>query len=74
MLNKSTNPGISTAELIMKVCLIVSVAIGTFLILLALVFNRNTLEVAGSVIPLVVFQWFFYSRARARKRSEPTLS
>jgi hypothetical protein len=74
MLNKSTNPGISTAELVMKVCLIVSVAIGTFLILLALVFNRNTLEVAGDVIPLVALQWFFYLQARARKRSEQTLN
>lgn len=70
MTNESMKPDFSTVELVMKICLIISVIIGSLLILLTLLFNRNILDVGGSVVPIIALQWFFYLRVRARKRSE----
>ena len=66
----STKPVVSTAEMVMKICLIFSVVVGTLIILLALVGNRNVLNVSGSVVAIVMPQWLFYMLVRARKRSE----
>ena len=70
MANEPTKPVIPTAEIVMKTCLIFSVVVGTLAILLALVGNRNVLNVSGSIVAIVAPQWFFYMFVRARRRSE----
>jgi len=70
MANESTKPVISTAEMVMKICLILSVVVGTLVIFLALAGNRNVLNVSGSIVPIVALQWFFYMWVRARRRGE----
>jgi hypothetical protein len=55
------------AEVVMKICLLVSVAFSALLIVLAVAGRRSILDVAGSVIPLVALQWFFYTVAKARR-------
>ena len=74
MANESTKLVISTAEMVMKICLIVSVVLGTLVIVLALIGSRNVLNVGGSIVTIVALQWFFYMRARARRREEPKRS
>jgi len=56
--------------MVMKICLIVSVVVGTLVIFLALVGNRNVLNVGGSIVTIVALQWFFYMCVRARRRGE----
>jgi hypothetical protein len=70
MANESTEPVISTAEMVMKICLIVSVVVGILVIVLALVGNRNVLNVGGSIVTILALQWFSYLWVRARKRGE----
>ena len=70
MANESTKPVISTAEMVMKICLIVSIVLGTLVIVLALVGNRNVLNVGGRIVTIVALQWFFYIWVRARRRRE----
>jgi hypothetical protein len=52
----STKPDISTTEIVIKICLILSVGIGAFVVLLALVGNRNVLNVSGSIVTSVALQ------------------
>ena len=70
MANESRKPVISTAEMVMKICLIVSVVLGILIVVLALVGNRNVLDVGGSALTIVALQWFFYMWVRARRRSQ----
>ena len=70
MATESTKPVISTAEMVMKICLIVSVVVGTLVIVLALVGNQNILNVAGSIVAIVALQWFAYMKVRAKRRGE----
>lgn len=70
MANESTKSVISTAQKVMKVCLIVSVVVGTLVIVLALVDNRNALNERVSVITIVATQWLFYLWVRAGRRGE----
>jgi hypothetical protein len=70
MPNESTKSVTSTAELVIKICLIVEVVLGALVILLSLVGNRNVLNVSARVVTVVAVQWLFYLWVRARKRSE----
>ena len=70
MANEPRKRLISTAEMVMKICLIVSLVLGILIIVLALVGNRNVLNVGGSTVTIVALQWFFYMWVRARRRSE----
>ena len=60
---------VPTAEKVMKICLIVSIAIGGLLVVLALAGHRSILEVGSGVIVLVSLQWSFYMMARAKRIS-----
>ena len=64
-----SHPAVPKAEVVMKICLLVSVAVGALLIVLAVVGRRSMLDVAGSVIPLVFLQWFFYMMAKGKRDS-----
>jgi hypothetical protein len=70
MANEPTKPVISTTEMVMKICLIVSIVVGTLLVVLALVGNRNVLNEGGFIVTMVALQWFFYVWVRARRRKD----
>ena len=70
MPNERVKPVIPTTELVMKICLIVSVVVGTLIIFLAAVGNRAVLSVSTSVVGMVSVQWIFYVIVRAKKRSD----
>jgi uncharacterized membrane protein len=58
----------SSAEMVIKFCLIFSVAMGAVVILLAWVGNRDLLNVSSSVGTIVALQWFFYLLVKAKTR------
>lgn len=68
MPNEAAKAAIPTAELVMKFCLITSVALGVLLIVLASVRHRS-LELGGAAIPIIAVQWFFYLMVKAKKKS-----
>jgi hypothetical protein len=70
MATKETKPTLSTTEQVMKICLIVSAAIGCLIIVLAILDRRDVLWHIAGAVTFVALQWFFYSWVRARKRSE----
>jgi high-affinity Fe2+/Pb2+ permease len=60
----------STAQRVMKVCLIVSIAVGCLIIVLAGAGGQGFFIVSAGVIPVVAIQWFFYLVVRAKQRSQ----
>jgi len=54
----------------MKICLIVSVAVGGLIIVLAILDGQDILRNSAGAITFVALQWFLYSWVRAKKRSE----
>jgi hypothetical protein len=62
---------ISTAQRVMKICLIVSMAVGCLTIILAWVGDRGFLKVSAGIIPFVALQWFFYLLVKAKQRPQP---
>jgi hypothetical protein len=67
---ESAKPGVSTAQLVMKICLIVSIALGCLIMVLAGVGDRGFVQVSASVISVVAIQWFFYLVVRAKQRAQ----
>jgi hypothetical protein len=68
--NESARLGFSTAAVVMKICLIVSIAVGCLLIVLAGVGDRGMVKVSAGVIPVVALQWYFYLVVRAKQRPQ----
>jgi high-affinity Fe2+/Pb2+ permease len=71
---ESAKPVVSTAQLILKACLIVSVAVGCLIIVLAGVGDRGLVQVSAGVISVVAIQWFFYLVVSAKHRAQPGAS
>ncbi len=65
--HEPAKPEMRKAEVVMKICLLVSLSLGALLIILALVGKRSILNVAGDLIPLIMLQWIFYALAKAKK-------
>jgi cell division protein FtsB len=68
--NEPGGSGFSTAQVVMKICLIVLIALGCLLIVLAGVGDRGILLVSTEVIPVVAIQWFVYLAVRAKQRAQ----
>jgi hypothetical protein len=68
-LGESPQPGVPKALVVMKICLLMSIVVGALLIVLALAGKRGVLGVAGTFIPLVALQYFFYVMAKAKWNS-----
>ena len=66
---QASKPDTPKAEVVMKICLMVSVVLGAVLFVLSLIAQRNILDVGGTVIIMVVLQWLFYMVAKAKGRS-----
>ena len=66
---ESTKHDVPTAEMVMKICLLVSLGLGALIIVIALLGHRNIFDVTSSVLPLVAVQWFFYMMVKARRTS-----
>jgi hypothetical protein len=67
---ESSKPVVSTAQRVMKICLIVSIALGCVTIVLGGFSERGFLNVCASVIPCVAIQWFFYLMVKAKQQSK----
>lgn len=66
---ESGRPVRSTAQLVVKICLIVSIALGCLMMVLAGFADRNVVQVSAGVISVVAIQWFFYLVVRAKQRT-----
>jgi Flp pilus assembly protein TadB len=64
----------SSAEIVIKFCLIISVAVGAVVILLAWIGNRDLLNVSSSVGAIVALQWLFYLLVKRRSKKMGTES
>ena len=56
----------SKAEMVVRVCLTVSLVVGVLLVLVAWVGNRGLLAVSSTVATTVAFQWFIYLLVRSK--------
>ena len=56
----------SKAEMVVKICLAVSMVVGAMLVLLAWVTNRDLVTVSSSVVTAIALQWFVYLLVRAK--------
>ena len=70
MPTKSMKRKLSATELVMKICLIASVAVGSLIIVLAFLDGQDILRNSAGAVTFVALQWFFYLWVRAKKRSE----
>lgn len=66
--SESPKPAASTSELVMKICLMASIAVGGLLLILAAIGGGGGfVKVTAGVIPVIAIQWVFYLAVKARQ-------